>query len=174
MFDKYSYKIKFKVLLVLAVLLGIVAYKRSFSSLVAVVGEYRVLADKMEKIEQNVKGIDALTFELTSLNKVIGSGSVNKEKIQQDIINFISTRDVNISIFDLKSIHTFHDQNHVVYTNQLDVTGNLNKLLSLSYDFEKEFNLSRIVSMKFYTSKKNNKPDVLHLKMIFQNYENIK
>jgi hypothetical protein len=28
--------------------------------------------------------------------------------------------------------------------------------------------------MKFYTTKKNNKSDVLHLKMIYQNYENNK
>ena len=44
----------------------------------------------------------------------------------------------------------------------------------MAYDFEKQYDYSRMVGIKLFTAKKNNKEEVLHLKMIFQNYENNK
>ncbi len=94
--------------------------------------------------------------------------------VQQGIVSFASTNSQNISINDLKPIHDFAEEDYHIITNQLDVTGNANQLLELAYNYEKNFDYSRMVSQNFYTIKKNNKPDVLHLKMIFQNYENNK
>ena len=172
MFKKYSYKTKFQALLIVFCMLAFTAYKRSFSTLTDVIQENSELSNKDKTLKKGTKDLHQLSSEIAAIDKIIGKENINKEKIQQDIISFITKYPV--SIFDMKSIHEFSDDSHTIYTNEIDITGNLNQLLTLSYDFEKKFNYSRMVSLKFYTSKKDNKSDILHLKMIFQNYENNK
>jgi len=172
MFEKYSYKTKFQALLIVFCMLAFTAYKRSFSTLKDVIQENSELSNKDKTLKKGTQDLHQLSSEIAAIDKIIGKENINKEKIQQDIISFITKYPV--SIFDMKSIHEFSDDSHTIYTNEIDITGNLNQLLTLSYDFEKKFNYSRMVSLKFYTSKKDNKSDILHLKMIFQNYENNK
>ena len=172
MFEKYSYKTKFKALLLVFCMLTFTAYKRSFSTLKNVIQENRELSKKEKTLKEGTKDVNQLSSEIAVIDKIIGKENINKEKIQQDIISFITRYPV--SIFNMRSIHEFSDDSHTIYTHEIDVTGSLNQLLTLSYDFEKKINYSRMVSLKFYVSKKDNKSDILHLKMIFQNYENNK
>ncbi|MDX6191310.1 hypothetical protein SGQ83_18290 [Flavobacterium sp. Fl-318] len=174
MFENYSYKQKFHALIVLFFMLSFTAYKRSFHTLFDVITEYRILSEKADNINKKAKNTNGLTRDLAYLDKIIGKEGVSKEMVQQGIISFASENSPGISISDLKPIHNFPEDDYHIITNQLDVTGNSNQLLKLAYDFEKKFNLSRIVSTSFYTTKNNNKSEVLHLKMIFQNYENNK
>lgn len=172
MFESYSYKVKCKALLVLFAVLSYTAYKRSFSTLLATLEENAVLNDRVEEVSIAPNNINVLEAEIASIDKIVGKGGTDKEKVQQGIVNFVTMFDTSISIFDLQAIHEFQDNNFYIFTYQIDVTGSLNSLLALSYEFEKKFEYSRLVSISFYTTKKNNKPDILHLKMIFQNYEN--
>lgn len=174
MFEKYSYKKKFTVLIVVFFMLLITAYKRSFHTLFEVITEYKTLSEKTNAINKKANNTDKLSKEISYLDRVIGKEGITKEIVQQGIINFASTEDPKVSINDLQSSHVFSDENFRIVSNQLDVTGNCNQLLALGYGFEKKFDYSRIVSMNFYTIKKNNTSEVLHLKMIFQNYENNK
>jgi len=173
-FENLPYKTKIKILILIFVMLSITAYKRSFSSLINTIIEYRELSSKNDELINGAKNADKLTAEVKAIDNVIGKEGINKEKVQQEIISFISTFNNQISIFDIQSIHQFNDENYSIYTNQVDVTGNINQLLALSYEFERNFNYSRLINLNLYTVKKNNNPDVLHLKMIFQNYENNK
>jgi len=174
MFEKYSYKQKCLALAVLFVLLSVTAYKRSFSTLFEVMAEYRSLSAKAEDVGRKSQNTGRLTREIEWFDKVIGKEDVSKEQVQQGIVGFASQKQAGVSINDLQPIHLFSDENYNIITNQLDLTGKTGQLLALSYDFEKEFLLSRPVSMKYYMAKKNNKSEVLHLKIIFQNYENTK
>ena len=174
MFEKYSYKQKCTALLLLFVLLSATAYKRSFSTLFEVMAEYRNLSSKAKDISQKTKDTSKLTKEIQWLDKAIGKEGVTKEMVQQGIVAFASEKHPEVSINDLQPIHLFSDENYNIITNQLDLTGKAGQLLALSYDFEKQFLLSRPVSMNYYTTKKNNRSEVLHLKIIFQNYENTK
>jgi Tfp pilus assembly protein PilO len=174
MFENYSYKQKFHALIIIFFMLSITAYKRSFYTLYEVVSEYRTLSKTVDDINKKAKNTGGLNKDISYLDKIMGKEGVSKEMVQQGIVSFASENSRGISINDLKPIHDFSEDDYHIITNQLDVTGNSNQLLKLTYDFEKNFNLSRIVSMNFYTAKKNNKSDVLHLKMIFQNYENNK
>lgn len=174
MFENYSYKKKFAVLIAIFFMLLITAYKRSFSTLFQVINEYKDLSEKVDDINRKASNTSGLTKDIAYLDKVIGKAGITKEMAQQGIVSFAANKNSKISISDLQPIHVFSDENYTIITNQLDVTGNSNQLLQLAYDFEKEFDYSRIVSMNFYTTKKNNKSEVLHLKMIFQNYENNK
>lgn len=174
MFENYSYKIKCTALIVVFLMLSITAYKRSFHTLFQVISEYKVLSAKADDINKKANNTDGLIRDIAYLDKIIGKEGITKEMVQQGIVSFASEKHPQVSINDLQPIHVFPDDNYTIITNQLDVTGNSNQLLQLGYDFEKEFNFSRMVSMNFYIAKKNNKSDVLHLKMIFQNYENNK
>lgn len=174
MFEKYSFKIKFKVLLVLLVMLSVAAYRRSFSSLIDSFRENRILSEKIELMSKKTKNVDKLSQEIVSLDRLIGKEGISREKVQQSIVTFITENSRGVEISDLKSIHEFVEENYKIYTYQLDLVSNYNQLSALAYSFERNFEYSKIVSMGFYTEKKNNKSEVLHLKIIFQNYENNK
>ena len=174
MFEQYSYKKKFMALLVVFALLLVTAYKRSFSMLQATLIQYDELSSKVSEMNKKNNNVEGLSKDIDYLDKVIGKEGVAKEAVQQGIIGFVSEKHPEVSVSDLQPIHMFSDENYNIITNQLDVTGKAGQLLQLSYDFEKAFGLSRMVSMNFYTTSKNNKTENLHLKMIFQNYENNK
>jgi len=173
MFENYSYKQKFYALIIVFFMLSITAYKRSFHTLFEVVSEYRMLSKKADDINKKAKSNGTLRNDVEYLNRIIGKEGVTKEMVQQGIIGFASATQ-GVSINDLKPIHDYAETDYHIITNQLDVTGNANQLLELAYNFEKKFDYSRMVSQNFYITKKNNKSEVLHLKMIFQNYENTK
>lgn len=170
MFEKYSYKQKCMALLLVFLMLSVAAYRRSFSPLVQAISEHRALRQKTESINGKSKDLKSLEREIAWLDKEIGKGGVTKQMVQQGIVGF-ATKHPGISINDLDPIHVFSDGSYNIITNQLDLTGKVNELMHLGYDFEKKFTLSRPVSMNFYTAKKNNQPAILHLKIIFQNYE---
>ena len=173
-FEKYSYKNKFTALIVIFAMLSYTAYKRSFSSLINIIKENKELTQNVKKLNDSSKNINKITSNLAAIDKIIGKESIDKETIQQDVISYIALHRGKVSIYSMQPVHEYRDGSHTIYTNRLDVTGNVDQLLSLAYDFEKNFNYSKLVSVKFYTIKKNNNPDVLHLQMIFQNYENNK
>lgn len=173
MFEQYSYKQKFLALLVISGMLTIAAYKRSFKTLIEVVKDHKELTRKKEELNQKLQSLNSLEQEVNYLDNIIGKEGIEPQEVQKDMVSFIS-RAQNVSIFDLQPIHTADNNQYLISTNQVDVTGGVNSLLQLSYNFERDFNKSRMVSLHFFKSNKNNKKDVLHLKMIFQNYANNK
>lgn len=173
MFEQYSYKKKFFALMVVFVMLAITAYKRSFSNLFQVIKENNKLVKDISQLQQKAGNLEKLEGEVNSLDRIIGRENMRPEEVQQQIVNF-ATNNGNVSISNLQPIHIADDENYLISTNQIDVTGNVNELLQIGYSFEKNFNLSRLTSLNFYTNKKNNKAELLHLKMIFQNYDNTK
>lgn len=173
MFEQYSYKQKCIALIVLFCLLSATAWKRSFGPLYQLIVENRNLAAENRNVNKKTGSFAELTADNQKLDRIIGKEGVSKEKIQQEIVNFVE-QNSDASINELQPVHTFSDANFRIVTNQLDITGNANSLLRLGYDFEKNFRYSRVVSLNFYTTQKNNDTKQLHLKIIFQNYENNK
>src|SRR6218665_53494 len=171
MFNQYSYKAKFKFLIVFFIILSVAAYRRSFSQAIALVQENYKLKEKKEVMKSQVPNIEAMEKEVAGLDRMIGREGTEKEKIQQEIIGFLLKNSVGVAINDLQPIHDFNSDGYQVFTYQVDLTGSYNQLLGLAYKFEKQFDYSKIVSLAFYTDKKNSKKETLHLKLIFQNYE---
>ncbi len=174
MFNQYSYKKKFTFLIVFIIMLGIAGYKRSFGNLISLYRQNNSLQQKKELIGQQSPNIDLLNKQISDLDRLIGKEGLEKEKIQQEIISFLVNNSSGISIYDLQPIHDYYDTDYNIFTYQLDLTGNYNNLLEAAYNFEKKFEYSKIISVRFYNDKKDNKTNVLHLKLIFQNYENKK
>lgn len=174
MFNQYSYKVKFRFLLIFSVVLAITAYKRSYGNLFALFSENRELKERNIDVNKQKPNVRLLNQQIVALDKLIGKGDVEKDKIQREIVDFLVKNGSAVSIFDLQPVHEFQMEDYNIYTFQLDLTGSYNQLLTLMYHFEKQFDYSKIVSAKFYKEKRNNKIDILHLKLIFQNYENKK
>ena len=174
MFDQYSYKFKLKALVLIFVLLSIAAYRRSFGPLINVIKENIELNQKRKSKNLGTINLNSLQQDIIHLNKLIGKGGYEKEKIQNEIIGFVSTYDKGVSLNHLKSIHEFSDESYYIYSYQLDLVGDVNGLLGILYQFEKAFSYSKVVSSTFYTLKQNTKKNTLHLSIIFQNYENKK
>lgn len=174
MFEQYSYKLKFKFLIAFFIILSIAAYRRSFSNLILLYKENRALNEKKALMNNQTPNIKALGNQVAGLDKLIGREGVEKEKTQQKIIDFIVKNGSGISINDLQPIHNYIYDDYQIYTYQIDLTGGYNQLLDLTYKFEKQFEYSKIISLTFYTDKKNQKKETLHLKLIFQNYESNK
>ena len=170
MFEQYTYKQKCIALIVIFIMLSFTAYKRSFKNLFEVYNENKELTKLSKDIASKSKSLDALSMEIASYDKYLGNQNVARDIVQQEIIAF-STHHEGISINDLQAIHTHDGENYKIYTNQLDVTGDINSLMKLAYDFEIKFNFSRVVSTNYYTVKRNNSNEILHLKIVFQNYE---
>jgi len=170
MFEQYTYKQKCIALLVIFIMLSYTAYKRSFKNLIEVYKEHKELNFRSQEITSKSKNLELLSMEIASYDKYLGNQNIARDIVQQEIIAF-STQHQGISISDLQAIHTYEGESYSIYTNQLDVTGNINNLIQLAYDFETQFNFSRVVSTNYYTLKKNNNTEILHLKIIFQNYE---
>jgi hypothetical protein len=170
MFEQYTYKQKTFALLVLFALLSITAYKRSFSNLIAVYKENNDLNKLSEEISNKSKNLDKLSKEIAQYDNYLGVQNIASDLVQQEILNFATLHD-GVSINNLESIHTFDGENYKIYSNQLDVTGNVNALLKLAYDFETKFNFSRAINIHYYKTKKSNSNEQLHLKIVFQNYE---
>ncbi|MCF6133370.1 hypothetical protein [Flavobacterium wongokense] len=174
MFNQYSYKLKFKFLIVFFIILSVAAYKRSFSNLILLYKENSTLREKKGVMKNQAPNVNALTVQVAGLDKLIGKEGVEKEKIQQEIIAFLVKNSSGVSINDLQPIHNFTYDDYQVYTYQIDLTGSYNELLDITYKFERQFEYSKIISLAFYTDKKNSKTEILHLKLIFQNYESNK
>lgn len=174
MFEQYSYKFKLKALAFIFILLSMAAYKRSFGPLINVINENIELNQKRKSKNLGTINLNSLQQDIIHLNKLIGKGGYEKEKIQNEIIGFVSTYDKGVSLNHLKSIHEFSDESYYIYSYQLDLVGDANGLLGVLYEFEKAFGYSKVVSSTFYTLKQNTKKNTLHLSIIFQNYENKK
>ena len=173
MFESYSYKKKFIALILIFCMLSVAAYRRSFKGLIEAYKENKNLKELSNNIKSKTDNIDDLRNKVFQYDKFLGNQNVSNDVIQQEIISY-STSHKGISIHELETTHVFEKENYRVLTNQLDVIGNINELLKLTYDFETKFNFSRIISTNFYVKKKNNSSEELHLKIIFQNYENNK
>ena len=136
--------------------------------------ENNILKERKDLINSQTPNIKNLSDQVAGLDKLIGKEGLEKEKIQQEIIDFLIKNSTGISISDLQPIHNFVYDDYQVYTYQVDLTGNYNQLLDLTYKFEKQFDYSKIINLAFYTDKKNAKIETLHLKLIFQHYESNK
>lgn len=171
MFKQYSYKQKFYFLLLFFVMLSVAAYRRSFSNLFLLIGEHRTLVQKKDLIASQTPNTQRLQRDIADLESLIGKGETEKEKIQQEIVNFLVNNSNGVTIFELQPIHQYQQEDYLVHSFQLDITGSYNNLIQLANNYEKHFEFSKIVSMRFYTDTKNNQKETLHLRLIFQNYE---
>lgn len=170
MFNKMSYKNKFFGVVVALILLSIVSYKRVFKATYEIKIVLNELNQKLEMTKGSSNNIKLLSEKVDALDKLIGK-AVEPKLVQHFLIDFVSKHS-KITIEQIEETHQSIDDSFIIYTNQMVLQGNYNDLVKAVYAFEKEFETSKIVGVRFYTKKSyRKKQQQLFVKLIFQNYE---
>lgn len=174
MFENLSYKKKFFALLILIVMMGVTAYKRSFSITIDTATLVKETKQRLDKVSNSQQHISKLLKEIDYLDKLIGKETANPNIVQQEILHSFTALDTEARLIQLEEVHKASDDYFNVYTNQLILTGNFADLLRTTYTYEKTFDYSRIVSVRFYVEKEiRTRRKKLFEQIIFQNYEKI-
>ncbi|MDY8138473.1 hypothetical protein [Aquimarina sp. 2201CG5-10] len=175
MFENLSYKKKFFALLALMIVLGITAYKRSFKMTIDAAKLLDESKEKLAKVNNSQQRITNLASEVAYLDKLIGKETANPDIVQQEILNTFTDINNNTQLVKLEEIHKASDNYFNIYTNRLILTGNYGDLLKTTYNYEENFDFSRVVSLRFYIEKEpRTRRKRLFEQIIFQNYEKIR
>lgn len=175
MFENLSYKKKFIALISLLVILGITAYKRSFSLTLDTRSNLKASKLKLTEVSNSQQKITALKTEVAYLDKIIGKEAGNADIVQQEILNTFNSIANGSELVELEEVHIANNDYFNIYTNRLILSGSFNNLLDATYRYEKDFDFSRVVSLKFYIEKEpRTRRKKLFEQIIFQNYEKIK
>lgn len=130
---------------------------------------------KLAKVNNSQQHITSLKSEVEYLDKLIGKEVANPDIVQQEILNTFTEINTNTPLVKLEEVHKSSDEYFNVYTNRLILTGNFGDLLKTTYNYEKEFDFSRVVSLQFYIEKEpRTRRKRLFEQIIFQNYEKIR
>lgn len=175
MFENLSYKKKFIALISILVLLGITAYKRSFALTLDARSNLNLSRQKLTDVSNSQGKITALKTEVAYLDEIIGKEAANADIVQQEILNTFNSVVNGSELVELEEVHMASNDYFNIFTNRLILSGSFNDLLDATYRYEKDFDFSRVVSLKFYVKKEpRTKKKKLFEQLIFQNYEKIK
>ncbi len=175
MFENITYKKKFLMLILLLIILAITGYKRSFSLTIDAYDNLQSSRLKLAEVSNSRQKIAALKNEVAYLDQVIGKEAANADVVQQEILNTFNRIENGSDLVKLEEIHIANNDYFNIYTNQLILSGGYKDLLEATYQYEKEFDYSRVVSLKFFVEKEpRSGRKKLFEQLIFQNYEKIK
>ncbi len=175
MFENLSFKKKFIALIALLVVLGITAYKRSFSITLDARSNLKASKLKLAEVSNSQHKIMALKTEVAYLDKIIGKEAANADIVQQEILNTFNSISNGSELVELEEVHAANNDYFNIYSNRLILSGSFKNLLEATYHYETDFDYSRVVSLKFYIERvPRTKRKKLFEQLIFQNYEKIK
>ena len=171
LFEKYSYKQKNRALLVLAVLLFAVSYKRSFSKTVEMRSFLSELDVKISEGKASEKEARRMQRDINSLNKLLGKEDVSIEAIQQGFLNFFAQRSNNLTVNQIDEVVVFEHPDFKINTFKIDIRGNYLATLQFLNLFELLFENARLVHTHFETVKEaETEKKELITTLILQNY----
>lgn len=171
-FEKYTYKQKNYALLLLAVLLIAVVYKRAFNPTLETLTYKKEIQEKIERSKSAFQDISMLQKNLIQLNRLIGKENVTVEKVQQGFLNFFARRSSRIHVYQIDEVLTYKHPDFTILTHRIVLRGNFIDALKFIYILEKEFNLAKVLNVSFEYKKMNaDGPADLYTALMLQNYE---
>lgn len=170
-FDGYSYKVKNRAMIVLAVLLIAVAYKRSFSVTLDTRSYRDELEAKLVRAEHADEDIRKRQLEIAGLNRYLGEENNTVEKVQQGFLNFFAANAEDILVHQIDEVLNFKHPDFAINTHCIILKGGFLETLQFLYDLEKEFALAKVLNVSFEFKKATNedKP-ALFTTLLIQNY----
>lgn len=171
MFKTVSGNKKLVGLLVVALILLLSSFKKSFKPTFETYKQQQEVEEKLVFTKGALSSINNLRSEVTILNNRLGAIDLKPQEVQQQLLYFASQLE-NVDIVDVDEIHYATNPLFKIYTHQIVLDGEFQKLLYALYDFEKKFSVSRIVNFSFDSRKKNGRIlQKQRLTITFQNYE---
>ncbi len=170
-FDGYSYKVKNRAMIVLAVLLVAVAYKRAFSVTIDTRGYRSELEQKLVRAESAEQDIRRKQFEIAQLNRYLGEENNTVEKVQQAFLNFFAENAEDVLVHQIDEVLNFKHPDFAINTHCIVLKGGFLETLKFLYALEKDFALAKILNVSFEFRKGNNQEDpALYTTLLIQNY----
>jgi hypothetical protein len=174
MFKKYTYQQKFKVSIVLLVLLALATYKKTYRQIFRIHNELETMTQRINETGASNQEIYNINTQLNDLDVLIGRQGAEPEMIQHKMLDFITNSKLDVNVINIEKAHLFKGAEFMIYTNQIEVEGGYENLVKLLFQIESDFMISRVSNVKLYTVKDfRNKKKRLILKLILQNYEKI-
>ncbi len=176
MFDKYSFKIKNRALLVVFILLAFASYKRSFVLTILAKSEITQQEMNLLNVKNCEEDLNILLQTISVLDKNIGKSNIKPDKIQQEIFNYISKLAIKykINIESIDETHTYSNVDFSILSNEVILEGRFNDLTKVIYDLETNFEYARLINVEFYRkSELSTKTTKLYAKILFQHYHQI-
>ncbi|SEC56719.1 hypothetical protein SAMN04489761_3346 [Tenacibaculum sp. MAR_2009_124] len=175
--DKFTYKQKKIGVFVLFVLVLLLGYKRIIRNTIIEANRYL----KNKNIKKNEEGIRRSILnvqnEIYNLDDYLGEENFNEHQIQQEILEFITSKESNnnVTVTDIRPTHSYLVGNYSIISNSFTLKGRYNSLINLIYQIEKKFRKSKLNNARFF--KKRNyklKKEELFVELLFQNFKHDK
>lgn len=171
-FEQYSYKQKNYALLILAVLLIAVSYKRAFKVTIETIDAKQEMGQKIELAKHAVQEIRNTQKDISFLNKLLGKENVTIEKVQQTFLDFLEKKSKNVIVYQMDEVLTFNHPDFTINTHRVILKGKFKPTLMFLYHLEKEYDLAKLVHVDFAYKKFNSdEKDQLFTTILLQNYE---
>jgi len=170
-FDGYSYKVKNRVMIILAVLLVAVAYKRAFSVTFETRDYHSELEAKLVRAESAEQDIRRKQIEIAQLNKYLGEENNTVEKVQQGFLNFFAVNAEDILVHQIDEVLNFKHPDFAINTHCITLKGGFLETVNFLYKLERNFALAKILNVSFEFRKGTTQEDpALFTTLLIQNY----
>lgn len=129
--------------------------KQLLESLSTAPQEIKLLSDKLNVINQNLKSDNTTIYDI-------------RDDLLEEISNFCVKN--HIHVFSYPELHIYNNKSFIIESNRIVLKGTFKHLLQLIYYMETNVGFSRIASIRYYTElNRKTKKEELYLEMIFQN-----
>ena len=170
-FDKYSYKKKNYALMLIAVLLLAVVWKRSGLNTIDLMQAKTELTEKIELAKYADQNIRLRYKEINVLNAFLGKENSSVDEVQQGFLNFFNSKSEQLEIVQLDEVLNFAHPDFSINTHRIVLSGNYNETIKFIYKLEKEFKLAKLLAVEFESERDRMSDKVsLHTVLPIQNY----
>ena len=155
------------------VLLGMAAYKRSFSLTFAALSELENQEEQLQSTQHVQEDLESLRLQINQLNQNIGKSDIQPDLVQQEILGEISLFADNnhVNLEKLEETHSFKTVDFTIYSNLIRVQGSFNGIISLAYHMENNFEYARVTNVNvFKETDLTTKKERLYGEFLFQHY----
>ncbi|MDF3026956.1 MAG: hypothetical protein K0S23_1263 [Fluviicola sp.] len=153
LFEKYSYKQKNLALLIIAVLLFAVSYKRAFSKTIETNSYINELEIKKLEALNSQKEIQILQKQVAQLNKLLGKENVSVEEVQQGFLNFLARKSPRISVKQIDEVYGFEHPDFKINTFKIELKGDFISILKFINTLEQSFDDARLIHFQMSSEK---------------------
>ena len=168
---KITNKTKHNIAYLCMILCVFVFYTNYLKGTIELKNHNEILTQKIENSINFTNEINNLKKQNVLIGKILGNNNFTIEDVQYKLLNFLSSTNRDLKIFQIKNILKFSQPDYTIYTHQFDIEGDFKSILKLIYLFENKLKFARIISLK--TEKKidyNTNENQLITSLIIQNY----
>lgn len=170
-FDKYSFKQKNYGLIVLAVLLVAVSYKRAISVTVEKYNYSQDLEGKLVKASSAENDVKNKQQFIANLNRHLGEENNTVEQVQQEFLNFFAKYSIKLKVQQIDDVLNYKHPDFEINTHKIILQGDYINSVKFIYELEQKFNSAKILNVSYeYIKVSNEDRFALNTTILIQNF----